>query len=68
MSDLMPVANEGSKSLIWRFFGYAASFGAVGFAWYFLWLMRRPLTSTPGVLTWGVVTALVWLLTSPLRR
>lgn len=45
MSSLMPEGNEGPKCLPWRVFGYTASFGAVGFAWYFLWLMRQPLAT-----------------------
>lgn len=67
MLDLTPGIKEGPKSLTWKLFGYAASFGAIGFAWYFLWLMQ-PLTITPLFLTWVVVTVLVWLFTSPLRR
>lgn len=73
MSDLTPEEKlkklDAAQSSMKRLMGYGASFSAIGFAWFFLGKMSAQINSLPVfIATLVVVTALVWLLTSPLRQ
>lgn len=73
MSDLTPEGKlkklDAAQSSMKRLLGYGASFSAVGFSWYFLGKMSSQINSLPVfIITLVVVTALVWLFTSPMRQ